>query len=46
MKSLDKDFGLDAAALAAARTWRFEPARLKGEPVPVAIELVLEFKLH
>ena len=34
------------AAMAAVRTWQFEPARLNGQPVPVVVELVQEFRLH
>lgn len=45
-KSLDTVYGLDEQALAAARQWTFEPGRLDGRAVPVAIALVLEFRLH
>jgi TonB family protein len=41
--SLDQEFGLDAAALDAVKLWRFEPAHLGRETVPVAVELVVEF---
>lgn len=34
---------LDAAALAAARQWLFEPARLNGKPVPYRITLEFMF---
>jgi len=37
---------LDAAAIAAAKQWLFFPGQLKGEPVPVAMELMLQFRLH
>ena len=37
---------LDATAITAAKQWLFTPGQLKGEPVPVAMELMLEFRLH
>ena len=37
---------LDQEALQAARYWIFEPAMLKGQPVPCVVTLVLEFRLH
>ena len=46
MRSLDKDLGLDAEALAVAKTWTFEPGTLKGEAVPVVITANLAFQLH
>jgi periplasmic protein TonB len=46
LESLDKDLGLDEAAVAAARQWTFEPGTLAGRAVPVAMDLVLEFRLH
>jgi TonB family protein len=45
-KSLDTVNGLDDAAIAAARQWRFEPARLSGQPVAVEVTLILEFRQH
>jgi TonB family protein len=45
-KSLDKEFGLDEAAVTAARAWRFEPALLDGKPVPKTVTLVLSFTIH
>lgn len=38
-------FGLDDRAIEAAREWRFEPAMLKGTPVPVEIWVEVEFRL-
>ena len=35
--------GLDAAALAAVRQWRFAPATLNGQPVPVRMPVVVKF---
>lgn len=44
-RSLNKELGLDDAALEAARQWLFEPATRDGEPLPVIVRLELEFKL-
>ena len=44
--SLDKIFGLDEQAIIAAKQWTFEPGKLDGVPVPVAITVKLEFRLH
>jgi protein TonB len=45
-RSLDKQFGLDAAAMTAAKSWMFKPATCKGQPVDMIVSLVLEFRLH
>jgi TonB family protein len=45
-RSLDPDFGLDAAALAAAEQWQFAPGTLDGKPVPVLITIELAFILN
>ena len=45
-KSLDEKFGLDAAALEAARKWVFEPAKLNGKAVAVPVMLLLDFNLN
>jgi protein TonB len=37
--------GLDQNAIAAARQWRFVPGKLRGEPVAVVAEIVVEFRL-
>lgn len=37
------DANLLAAAQAAAATWRFTPATLDGEPIPVVVEVVVRF---
>jgi protein TonB len=37
---------LDAAALAAVRQWKFTPARLNGEPLPVVMTVTMNFILH
>jgi TonB family protein len=39
------DDGLDANAVAAVQTWRFEPAQKAGEPVPVAVQFEINFRL-
>jgi TonB family protein len=39
------DTGLDANAVAAIETWRFEPAQKAGEPVPVAVKIEVNFRL-
>jgi periplasmic protein TonB len=38
--------GLDERAVAAVRQWRFAPARLRGAPVDVEVEVAVEFKLR
>ena len=45
-KSLDKVLGLDDAAIAAAKDWKFSAGTLNGQPVPVHGILNLEFRLH
>ena len=44
IKSLDITFGLDAQAIAAAKRWQFKPGTYNGQPVPVIVTLLLEFK--
>ena len=46
VKSLDPQLGLDDAALDAASNWVFDPGMLKGQPVPVVVKLMLEFRIH
>jgi protein TonB len=38
--------GLDQRAVAAVRQWRFAPARRRGEPVDVIVEVAVEFTLR
>ena len=38
--------GLDQRAIDAVRQWRFAPARLKGVPVDVIVEVAVEFQLR
>lgn len=45
-RSLDQHFGLDAAAIAAARRWRFKPGTMNGTPVPVVVSIELTFSLR
>ena len=45
-KSLDRVFGLDEQAIAAARQWRFAPGTRLGEPVAVLVSLELFFNLR
>ena len=45
-ESLDPVHGLDEEAVKAARQWLFEPATRFGEPVPVLVNLALDFNLR
>jgi TonB family protein len=38
--------GLDEKAMAALSTWRFEPARLDGQPVAVEVNVEVSFRLY
>jgi periplasmic protein TonB len=38
--------GLDQRAIDAVRQWRFAPARMKGTPVDVIVEVAVDFKLR
>jgi protein TonB len=44
--SLDRKFGLDQAALDAARKWLFTPCTQQGKPVECQIRIELEFRIH
>jgi len=46
IRSLDRSFGLDMKAIEAARQWRFQPGTRQGEPVPVLVNIELEFNLR
>ena len=45
-KSLDRVYGLDEAAIDAAKKWLFAPCKKDSKPVACQIEMVLEFRLH
>ena len=45
LRSLDRVFGLDQAAVEAAKEWRFLPGTRFGEPVAVYVRLAIEFRL-
>jgi len=45
-KSLDMKYGLDVAAVVAAKQWRFDPGTRDGEPVAVQVGIALEFNLE
>jgi protein TonB len=46
VKSLDTQLGLDTNAIDAVKQWVFEPGTLQGQPVPVVVQLTLEFRIH
>jgi protein TonB len=46
VRSLDPVFGLDQAAVRAAARWRFRPALMAGQPVPLAVTIELVFSLR
>ena len=41
----DPDLGFSEAAIAAVSQWRYEPGQLKGRPIPVRINVQVEFYL-
>jgi len=45
-RSLDRRFGLDEEAIAAAKRWRFRPGLLNGKPVPVLVTIELMFSVR
>ncbi len=40
------DIALDQKAIEAARQWRFSPAPMNGLPVPVQIDVEINFHLY
>jgi periplasmic protein TonB len=46
VKSLDARYGLDKAAIEAAKQWVFSPGKRRGQAVDVIVTLILEFRLH
>ena len=46
IKSLDRTYGLDQAAVEAAKKWLFRPGQKDGKAVAVHVQLILEFRLH
>jgi protein TonB len=46
VKSLDKEYGLDQAAIDAVKGWQFKPGRKDGQPVPVLVTIDLSFKVR
>ena len=44
-RSLDTKYGLDAAAVKAAKQWTFKPGMKDGKPVPVFVTIELAFTL-
>ena len=46
IQSLDRRFGLDEEAMAAAKRWRFRPGLLNGKPVPVVVTIELMFSVR
>lgn len=39
-------YGLEEAATRAVRTWRFKPGKSLGNPAPVQMRVVAEFRCH
>ena len=47
VRSLDKQFGLDQAAMEGAKRWLFMPGKDRdGKAVPVRVTIILEFRLR
>jgi TonB family protein len=45
LRSLDRRFGLDQQAVDALRQWRFAPGQRAGQPVPVLVQVEMNFSL-
>jgi periplasmic protein TonB len=46
IRSLDRVFGLDEAAIKAVRQWRFKPATRSGQPVAVYVTIGVGFTMR
>jgi len=46
VRSLDSKMGLDEKAIESAKQWRFRPGMRQGEPVPVEIDMAIEFNIR
>lgn len=46
VRSLDKEHGLDQAAVNALRQWRFEPGKKDGKAVAVLVEVEMTFTVR
>jgi protein TonB len=46
MKRISGSAMLVQAALDALRTWKYEPVRLKGEPIAMDTQVSVDFDLH
>ena len=46
VRSLDPVFGLDQAAIAAVKAWKFKPGMSAGKPIPVRVTVELSFTLR
>lgn len=44
-KSLDVTYGLDDAAVTAAKQWRFKPGQKNRQPVDVRVTVLMRFGL-
>jgi TonB family protein len=45
VRSLDQRYGLDDEAVKAAQQWRFSPALKDGQPIRIAISILLTFSI-
>ena len=44
-KSLDPTYGLDQEAVKAMKQWQFKPGTKDGKPVPVQVDVLINFTL-
>lgn len=40
------EYGLSEQAVKALRNWKFEPGMLDGQPVPVLLQIEMDFRLY